>query len=153
MPDWMSHLVVALILSEIFNIKKKSLVIFGVLLPDILSKGYLLLFYLDIPNSISFISFHTPFMAFLMSILIVPFFRYNKVKTVLYFNIGCLSHFVIDMLNKHFTNIGTRIFYPLSNKNYSLGMVWPDDFLLFLIPSIIIYLSILIFKKYSKNKY
>ena len=38
MPDLMSHLLIGLIIAELFNVKKKSLVLLGTLVPDLLPK-------------------------------------------------------------------------------------------------------------------
>jgi len=124
----MSHLIIGLILAEVFNIKKKSLVVLGTLLPDILSKMHLLYFYLSIPPLVSFVSFHTPFMIFIISIIIAPFFMHDKYKTILFINLGAASHFLTDLTMKHFTTIvGTRLFYPLTTKNFTLNLLWPEN--------------------------
>lgn len=148
MPDWMSHLIIGLILAEAFNIRKKSLVVLGALAPDILSKMQLIYFYLGISPPISFISFHTPLMWFLLSILIAPLFKYDRLKTILLINIGALSHFLSDLTIKHFAVIGTRLFFPFSNSNYTLNLIWPEQSVYILIASLVIYLIVRVVKKY-----
>ena len=64
MPDLMSHLLIGLILAELLNTKKKSLVVLGALMPDLISKIHLVYFYFGFPHSISFYNFPTPFIAF-----------------------------------------------------------------------------------------
>ena len=148
MPDWMSHLIIGLIIAELFSIRKKSLVIFGALVPDILSKIHLAYFYLGIPEIVIFNSFHTPIMVFLFSLLIAPLFMYDKIKTVLFFNIGGMSHFLTDLTMKHFVIIGSRLLFPFSNKNYTFNLVWPEQSLYILIGSLIVYLTIRFVKKH-----
>ena len=146
MPDLLSHLIIGLILAELFNIKKKSLVVLGAIVPDLLSKFHLIYLYFGLPPYISFVSFHTPFMAFLLSILIAPLFRYDKLKTILFFNLGSMSHFLSDLTIKHFTITGTRLFFPISNQNYTLNLIWPEQSIYVLIASLFIYVVIKIFK-------
>lgn len=147
MPDWMSHLLIGLIISELFNIKKKSLVLLGALAPDLLPKIHLLYIHLNLPSIVSFTPIHTPFMVFLISVLIAPIFRYNRFKTILLFNIGALSHFVSDLSMKHFVIVGTRLFYPITNKNFTLNLIWPDQSIFILFSALIIYVAIRILKK------
>tara|TARA_Y100000310_G_scaffold196876_1_gene196965 strand:- start:5755 stop:6225 length:471 start_codon:yes stop_codon:yes gene_type:complete len=147
MPDWLSHLLIALIIAEVFGIKKKSLVVFGALAPDILPKIQLLFFYFELPPVVSFINFHTPFMMLLSGIIIAPLFRYDKFKTFLFFSIGAASHFLSDLTMKHFTIMGTRLLYPISTANYTLNWIWPEQSIYILIASLIIYLSIRIVKR------
>ncbi len=147
MPDLMTHLIIGLILAELFSIRKKSLILLGAIAPDILSKIPLIFFYLGISLPISFIPFHTPFMWFLLSILIAPLFRYDKLKTILLINIGSMSHFLFDLTMKHFTVVGSRLFFPFSNINYTLNWIWPEQSIYILIGSLILYLIIRYVKK------
>jgi len=151
MPDWLSHLLIGLILADLFNIKKKSLVVLGALAPDFLSKIFLIYLHLGMQNPISFGIFHTPFMMFLVSVLIAPLFRYDKLKIIVYFNLGSVSHFLSDLTMKHFTTQGTRLFYPISGNNYTLGWIWPEQSIYILIASLAVYLSIRIVRK-NKGK-
>jgi len=80
MPDWMSHLIIGLILAELFNVRKKSLVVLGAFMPDLIAKLDLVLFYFNIKTFASFSYFHTPLMCFLISILIAPLFRYDRLN-------------------------------------------------------------------------
>jgi len=158
MPDLMSHLLIGLILAEVFNIKKKSLVVLGALAPDILSKIPVLYFYLGTSPPFSFISFHTPIMWLLLSILIAPLFKYDKLKTILFINIGTMSHFLSDLTIKHFAIIGTRLFFPFSSKNYTLNLIWPEQSVYILIASLVVYFVIryvkrnILFKNSSNHK-
>ena len=127
MPDWMSHLLIGLILAELFNIRKKSLVVLGALAPDVVAKLQLIYFYFPIPPLVSFVAFHTPIMWLLLSILIAPLFRHNKFKTILFINIGATSHFLSDLTMRHFTVVGTRLFYPFTGDNFPINLIWPEQ--------------------------
>jgi|TARA_B100001971_G_scaffold204072_1_gene219817 hypothetical protein len=147
MPDWMSHIIIGLILAKLFNIRKKSLVVLGTLMPDILAKVQLIYFYFPIPPLVSFTSFHTPLMIFLLSIIIAPLFKFDKFKIILFINIGAISHFLADLTMKHFSNVGTRLFFPLPNTAYTFNLIWPEKSFYILIGSLIIYLTIRIVKR------
>lgn len=147
MPDLMSHLLIALIIGEIFNIRKKSLLALGALMPDMLSKGHLVYLHLGITPNISFVLMHTPVMVLLLSILIAPLFLYNRLKTILLINSGALTHFLSDLTMRHFTVIGTRIFFPFSMANYTLNWIWPEDSIYVLIAGLLVYAGIRFIKK------
>lgn len=149
MPDLMSHLIIALILSEIFNIKKKSIVALGALLPDVLSKGHLAYLHLNIAPAFSFMPFHTPAILFLLSIIICSFFRYGKLKIILWTNLGSISHFLSDLTMKHFTIVGTRLFFPFSMSNYTLNLIWPEKSIYVLLFLSVAYVLIRFIKKSS----
>ncbi|MEA2037926.1 MAG: metal-dependent hydrolase [Nanoarchaeota archaeon] len=148
MPDWMSHILIGLIIVDIFNIRKKSLVLLGALLPDLIAKFFLLFFYLGLSiKGISVGSFHTPVMCFLLSILIAPLFKYNRLKTIFILNIGLLTHFLSDITMRHFTS-GTRLFFPFSMQSYRIDLLWPEQSIYVLFLSFIIYIFIRIIKKF-----
>ena len=147
MPGLMLHLLIAVILAEIFNLKKKSLVILGALLPDLLSKWFLIYVHFGIAPSISFVIFHTPIMVFLISLLIAPAFRYNQSKVIGLINLGALSEILSDLTMKHFAIVGSRIFFPFSNANYTFNLIWPEQSIYILIGSFITYLLIRFIKK------
>ena len=154
MPDLMSHLLIAVILAEVFNIKKKSLVILGALLPDLLSKWFLIYVHFGIAPLISFVTFHTPIMVFLISLLIAPVFRYNQIKVIGLINLGTLSEILSDLTMKHFTVVGSRIFFPFSNANYTFNLIWPEQSIYILIALLLVYVLIRFIKKKHilKNK-
>lgn len=147
MPDLMSHLIIGLILAELFNIRKKSLVVLGAVMPDIFSKIDLIYFFLGKFPVISFASFHTPLMCFLLSILIASLFRYSKIKAVLLLSLGSMSHFLADLTMRHFNEFGTRFLFPFSMKNYTLNLIWPEQSIYILVLSLFVYLLIISVKQ------
>ena len=103
MPDWISHILLALIICEIFNIRKKSLVILGSLLPDVLFKIQLIGNIIDIPQYEIYwllAPLHTPIGCLLATFLIIFLFKYPKKKTFLLVTFGWISHLLIDMVTK-----------------------------------------------------
>jgi len=86
-------------------------------------------------------------MAFLISILIAYLFKHSKLKTILFFNIGAMSHFLSDLTMKHFTVQGTRLFFPISSNNYTFNLVWPEQSIFILMGSLMLYLLIRMIKK------
>lgn len=145
MPDWLSHLVVGLIIAELFNVRKKSLVLLGALLPDVLTKLSLAFFYMDAAKNFTLSSFHTPVMCFLIAIAITPLFKYNRLKVFYLVSIGVISHFLADLTLKHLTG-GMRLFFPFSSNTYILNWMWPEQSFYFILVSLAVYLFILIYK-------
>lgn len=153
MPDLMSHLLIGLILAEFFNARKKSLVVLGALMPDLLAKPFLIYLHLGIPQNLSFTAFHTPIMAFLLSVVISPLFKFDAVRTVLYLNIGLMSHFFSDSSIRHFSGLGVQFFYPFSIRGYSLGLIWPEQSVYVLIVCLAAYAVIKMAKKMDYTKF
>src|SRR3989344_1944975 len=112
MPDLMSHLLIGLILAELLNTKKKSLVLLGA--------------------------------------LIAPLFEYSSLRTVFYFNIGSISHFLSDLTMKHFTLTGTPLFFPFLRHGYTLNLVWPEQSIYILAATLAVYAVIKFTRKRGK---
>lgn len=148
MPDWLSHVLIALILCGLINIDKKSLVVLGTLLPDIVIKLGLLGIFISLPVFFyDFVSvFHTPIVVFLLSIIIAPIFRYNRLRTLILINFGSVQHFLADLTMKHFEG-GIPLLFPFSSKLYSLNLIWPEESLFVLVWVFVIYLIILVHKR------
>ena len=154
MPDWISHMLIALIIYEVFRFEKKSLVILGALLPDMLGKLSLLVNVFELPYDVLywiFTPFHTPLGCVLITFLIVHFFRYNQRKAFLYITAGWVSHLPFDLVNKHMLLGQNMLLFPVSWTNFRIGFAWPERFYLSLVPLIIVYLIILSVKR-KKNQ-
>ncbi|MDP6547557.1 MAG: metal-dependent hydrolase [Candidatus Woesearchaeota archaeon] len=153
MPDWLSHILIGLILSEALGIKKKSLVVLGSLLPDFIVKFYLFSYFIHIPPYIlNFTStFHTIFMGFIITAFIAPLFVYDIKKTYLYLNLGYATHIIFDSMTRHFIG-GEMLLFPFTDKMFSFGVFWANEYYYVLIPAIIIYLGIMLFKKINSGK-
>lgn len=150
MPDWLTHVVIGLILIDIFKVRKKSLVLLGVLLPDFLPKLILLRLFFPVQDYLNYkvlTAFHVPFVFFFFTLLIAPLFKYNYKKVVFWLNLGAISHFLADSLLRHFSDAGIKLFYPLLLNKFTLGLVWPNESYFILIPALIVYLGIILIKK------
>lgn len=154
MPDWITHILIGLIIAEIFNIKKKSLIVVGSILPDILVKLELLsvLFPVD-KYAITWLfnPLHTPLGIVLFSLLLVPLFNFDRYKTYFLLFIGWASHLLSDLINKHVLLGQNLLLFPFSWKNFEIGLIWPDEYYILLVPLAILYSAIVI-HKYYKNR-
>lgn len=149
MPDWISHILFAIILIEIFSIKRKSLVILGALLPDMIIKFELLSLILPIDKYFinSFLlPFHTPIGMFLFTILLVPFFNFDHYKTYLSLFIGWSSHLMLDTTNKHMIIGENQLFFPFSWKNFEFSLFWPNQYYYIILILIFVLIAILLIK-------
>ena len=153
MPDWVTHIAIGLLILELYPVKKKSLVLLGAILPDLLPKLVLLRLLIPIPSlDYVFLSaFHTPFVLFFVTMLLAPLFRYDYWKVVGGITIGTTSHFLSDALLQHFVG-GVNLFYPVLLKHYTLNLVWPDQSYLIFIPVVILYLIVIVSKKYWRSE-
>ena len=143
MPDWVTHIVLGLIAAEFLHIPKKSVVLAGALLPDLLPKLVLLRLFIPLPElNYGFLqAFHTPIVFFLFSILVAPLFQYDHNKIIGWLTLGGMTHFLADVLLRHF-HAGVCLLYPFSNDYYTLNLVWPEQSYLILIPAVILYIGI-----------
>lgn len=151
MPDWLTHLVLGLVLTELFSVQKKSLVLLGAILPDILSKLVLLQFFVPILDlNLKFLrAFHVPFVLFLLTLIAAPVFKYDYRKVIFWLNLGILSHFLSDLMLRHLSpTSGMMLFYPFSSAGFSLNLVWPDQSYFILIPALLLYFAIILIKRY-----
>ncbi len=140
MPDLVSHVLIALILCELFNLKPKSLVILGAILPDITQKLYLIL---PVSDALFWflIPFHTPIGEILLSFIVIQFFSIDRKKSFLLLLLGWSSHFLSDMLSRHFL-LGQLLLFPFSWKSFEFGILWFDKYYYILVVLIIIYVGI-----------
>jgi len=153
-PDWLTHVVIGLVLIELFSIRKGSLVLLGTLLPDILPKLVLLRLLIPLPdlNLSLFKASHIPFVLFLLTLIVAPLFRYDYKKVVLLLNLGTLSHFIADSLLRHLQPSGIRWLYPFSTQRIGLSLVWPEQSYYILIPAVLFYMGIVLLKKHFNSR-
>lgn len=171
MPDWLTHLVIGLILIEVVtlisvwntkdNTKQKnwgrgwkSLILFGTILPDILSKLLLVEKWIPLPEGFSVLTaFHSPFFLALFMLLIAPLFRLSYRIVVLALGLGTASHILSDLLLHHLDPAsGIMLFYPFSFGRFSLGLIWPEQSYLIFIPLLVVYGGIILVKSIKKSK-
>ena len=148
MPDWFTHVLIGLIIAETLNVRKKSLILIGTIIPDILPKLVLLRLFIPIPsiNYTVLKAFHTPFMMVIAIMLIAPLFRYSYRKVVVLMSAGALSHLLADAALRHFAG-GVQLLYPFSMEKYSFNFFWPNESFIIMIPLIFIYITIAMYRK------
>ncbi len=125
MPDWITHAVAAYFMAYGLKAEKKSLVVLGGLLPDLLTKFTVFFRYVLPPDElVGFDIFHTPLVTLLVAVTIAPLFAYDFRKSVALISAGIASHFLLDSLQGP---IGTMFLWPFSWKPYTLGVIWSEN--------------------------
>jgi len=148
MPDWITHVIVGLILCEIFDLKPRSLVLLGSVLPDIILKIDLLrlLIHHDFEMYWYLIPGHSPIGVLLFALFIAMFFRMNQYKFIYLVSIGFMSHFLLDLMNKHYLVGQQLLLFPFSWKYLELGIMWYEYFWIGILVSGILYIMVKITK-------
>ncbi|HLD72423.1 MAG TPA: metal-dependent hydrolase [Candidatus Nanoarchaeia archaeon] len=157
MPDWLTHLLIGLILIELIPLKKKgwkSLILLGTILPDILTKLLLVEKWVPLPEGFSILTtFHKPFILILFILLVAPLFRSTYRIIVFALSLGTASHILSDFMLHHLDPAsGIMLLYPFSLERFSLGWIWPEESYLIFIPLLLVYLGIILFKSLLKKK-
>ncbi len=157
MPDWLTHLIIGLVLIELIPLKKKgwkSLILLGTLLPDILTKLLLVEKWIPLPESLSVLTaFHIPLILALFIFLIAPLFKSNYRIVILALGLGTASHLLSDLMLHHLDPAsGIMLFYPFSFVRFSFGWFWPEQSYLILIPLLMVYLGTILVKKFVKEE-
>lgn len=146
MPDWLSHILVGLIFAEVFNIRKKGLVVLGSLLPDFVVKIHLLGAFSHVNDNVVFVTqlYHSPIMGLIIPGLIVPVFKYDWKKTYALITSGFMLHLIADSFTKLYHD--GILLYPFSYGHFSFNVLWPEQFWIAIIISLIVYAAIKIVK-------
>jgi hypothetical protein len=155
MPDWISHVLVGLIICELFNIKRKSLVLIGVLLPDLLLKFKMLsLFNLVSEGNVfwALVPFHSPAGLLLLTVLIIPIFRFDKIKAFSLISIGWVSHILVDITHRHIMYTSMYVLIPFSWANIELKWLWPDKYYVILAITIVAYVLVKVIKAFILSR-
>lgn len=124
MPDILSHILFALILTKLFNIKRKTLVVLGAVLPDILGKLKMINYLTPgaPPGIVDFSNlFHSPIPLFVSAFIVALFFEYPYLGSVFFIFLGNLSHLLLDGTTKSFL------------FNGYLPILWADQFYIWII--------------------
>jgi membrane-bound metal-dependent hydrolase YbcI (DUF457 family) len=161
MPDWVSHVLIGLILCEVFNVKKKSLVVFGALLPDV---RYLTLAATSFnfpPATVNYLDWfvvvaHLPVGILFLTLFVASFFPYDYKKTVSLISLGWLSHFLADFTTRHM-NGGYSFLFPVTFQKYELDIFWTEEYYVILFSSFMLLLFVKLLKskmfKPQRNKF
>ena len=152
MPDWISHILIALIIVELFNIKYKGLVALGSVLPDFFFKIATLGTFIKIPSTEIYwilLPIHIPLGTLFLTLIIASFFRFDYFKTVLFITVGWITHFASDSLFRSLLiNPQAMLLFPFSWNMFSFSLLWSDEYYIILIIAMILYLTV----KLSKPK-
>lgn len=125
MPDWITHAVAAYLLAYALKAEKKSLVVLGGLLPDLLTKFSIFFRYAFPPDElVGFDIFHTPLVALLVAVTIAPLFTYDFRRSIALMCAGIASHFLLDSLQGP---VGYMFLWPFSWNPYTLGVIWSEN--------------------------
>jgi len=146
MPDWLSHIIIGLLVAEVFNIDKKGLVVLGSLLPDFVVKINLLPVFLHINDNLLFVTrlYHSPVMGLIIPAIIAPLFKYDWRRTYIYIMLGFMLHLFADSFTRHYYD--GILLYPISNGFFSFNVLWPEQYWIILIVSLVAYALVKLIK-------
>ncbi len=153
MPDLLSHLLFGLIACELANPKKKGLILLGTVFPDLITKIFLFGFIVNLPKELAsaLALFHSFIPLFLVVILVGLFFK-DYFSAIYLIGVGALSHILLDVLNTHYI-VGIRLFLPFSWRYFRIDGFWPDQYIWILIPFLIVYIFIRVYKRLKTGKF
>ena len=154
MPDEFSHVIIAFFIAEGMRLDKtwkKTVVIFGSVIPDIYKLLHLIQFIFKLPSATfrTLSWFFIPLSAIsgsfvMLCIISLLFFRTDYRKEVfLFLFIGTISHLVADLFILHFSG-GSKYFIPFSRFEISFNLVKSENYLMTIVSGVLagIYLSI-----------
>jgi hypothetical protein len=124
MPSLLAHIFLGMILAYLFRVKRKSVLLFGAILPDIKIFLYLLstpLLGLSAANSL-IIPVHSPFGSLLLALFFASFLPKEEYKRNLFLLcLGAISHFALDAGIYPFYGIEHYLLlYPFSWSTYGI---------------------------------
>jgi len=93
---------------------------------------------------------HTIVGALLISLIILPFFRYPGFKVFKLVIIGWISHIFADYIFNFAFEPQYLPFFPFFWQKINIGIIWGDFYYVITITSIIIYLIIKLIKSKSE---
>ena len=153
MQDWISHILIALIIVELFNLKLKSLVLLGSILPDFFFKISTLGLFFNIPTIDIYwilLPIHQPLGALFLTFIVMILFRFDYISTILLITIGWVTHFASDILFKTFLiNTQAMLLFPFSWRSFNLNLLWGEKYYIILIITLIVYILVRLLKNYS----
>ena len=146
MPDWLSHIIIGLLVAEVFNIDKKGLVVLGSLLPDFVVKINLLPAFFHVNDNLLFVTrlYHSPVMGLIIPAIIAPLFKYDWRRTYIYIMLGFMLHLFADSFTRHYYD--GILLYPISNGFFSFNVLWPEQYWIILIVSLVAYALVKLIK-------
>lgn len=134
MPDLITHVAVSHLIKRPFELRytEKQMVPFrilfylGIVLPDILTRPWYILFPVTEDWTVFF---HTP-LGMLLIISLISLFLEPSLRRKAFINLsaGVGFHFLLDALQKQVTGNNYWLF-PFSWKNFGYGIMWADEFM------------------------
>ena len=144
MPDLITHVLAITPFKRSIR-KNFSLILLGVLLPDIAGRTLGTIF----PNSHFFnwaeLALHTPISLLLVIYLLSMFFPENQRKSVFTsFTLGASFHFALDIFQKNAT-YNTPWLFHFSFSSFRISVLWSDESI-YLIPFLVV-LNLVIYRR------
>ncbi|MBN1480961.1 hypothetical protein EH223_00640 [candidate division KSB1 bacterium] len=123
MPDLVTHTATAYFLMRSDSFQRFRVFFYlGAILPDILARPIHIMF----PQFYLYtIAIHTPLFMILFTLLFAEFFQTFRLHVIKYLLFGILSHFFLDLFQKHITD-GYYWFFPFSWRSFEIGLFWPE---------------------------
>ena len=149
MPDLITHVIIGLIFCELLGIRRKSLIILGSILPDIIFKITLICIFIEIPTKEFkwfLVPMHNPAALILLTVLICLFFRSNYQQKFLMICSGWILHLIADLTNKELFMNQMFLLYPFSWKAFELNILWPNQYFYAFFLSLAVYIIIILVK-------
>lgn len=124
MPSLLAHLFLGMMLARVFRVKRRALLLFGAILPDIkvfLYAPATLLLGLSSANAL-IIPIHSPFGGLLLSVFFASLLRKGSMKESLWLLcLGVAAHFALDASIYPFYGIEHYLLlYPASWETYGI---------------------------------
>jgi len=131
MPDLISHMASAYIFRNLFaklEIIRKPffyMFVFGVFLPDFISRGALVVF----PDFFFIVQyFHTPFACFFQTLIVSSFFvKEQRCRIFLAITLGWILHDVFDAAQILIGGGYYYFFWPVYSQSVTMNLFWPHD--------------------------
>lgn len=149
MPDLMTHILIGLIICDIAGIKRKSLVLIGSILPDLLLKGIILSPLLNLPFmdlKWLLVPLHNPAGLIFVTCIICLIFTKDHLRIYGLIALGWASHLAADLTNKEIYMNQLMLLYPFSWKAFEMNIFWSNQFYYTIIIAALIYAAIRIVK-------
>ena len=142
MPDELTHVLIPLMMAWGMKLENPSLLVFGGILPDILAKTVSLggFIYLG-SDTTKFLFFgHTIPAIIIASLFFSGLFALPYMRTALTIFYGAVIHLLLDGIQHTF----------VSHTSYAF--IWPEQYYLILIPTIILFCLIFLWRKKNAHK-
>ena len=148
MPDWVTHLGTAYIVTRVSRLEDVRLFLLGAVLPDMTRFSIALVHVLHIPpvETFSYFApFHSLFLVFLVSVALALIHENPKKCLALVFG-GALLHFFLDVLDADL-DCGLWVLYPFCSQRFSLGLLRSEAASLSLLAVSMIALLVAVFER------